>query len=401
MISYMFKSLANRKLTSFLTIAVICASTMLYLSIEQIQNSVRNSFLQTVSNADLLIGKKGSPSQLLLYSLFRMGGAVENISYNSYQQICQDDKIKFCIPISLGDSHKGFRVMGTNENFFNNYQFGNDQKLHLAKGSSFSKSLEVVIGHFVAEKLNYNIGSEIVLAHGIAKNSMQIHDQHNFKVVGILKATGTPIDHTIHTNLSSIEIIHRKEISSHVTPKQISSFIVALKNKFDIFSFRSEINQYKEEALTAIMPAATLLQFWKNIDIIESAMSAVSIFVILTGFIALLCTLLSSLEKRRREISILRTLGAGKYYVFKLLCLESFFCAFAGSVGAVFLLPMVYTSSQSFMLNHFGLRLDFVYFSTHTLVTIIVISLAGLATGLIPAIKAYKYSLSDGLKATL
>ena len=201
-----FASLYARLLTISMTVFAISLSLMLYLSVEKLRTSAYTSFTDTISQTDLILGSRTSSIQLLLYSVFRVGNATNNITWESYEEIMNKDEVEWSVPISLGDSHKGFRVMGTNLDFFKRYKYRGGQLIEISEGNYFDDLYDVVIGAAVAEKLKYNIGNSIIVSHGI--KSFTDHDDQPFKVSGILEKTGTPIDNTVIVSLEAIEAIH-------------------------------------------------------------------------------------------------------------------------------------------------------------------------------------------------
>ena len=202
------KSLLNRKGSIMLTIMAMAVSIFVLLGVEHIRGQSKQSFNSTVSGADLIVGARTGSMNLLLYSVFRMGSPTNNIDWQTYQNISANPKVAWAIPISLGDSHKGFRVMGTTTDYFTYFSYGKKRQLSFSKGKPFEQVFDVVLGAQVAKKLNYTLGANIILAHGLGKTSFSMHDQSPFKVVGILAPTGTPVDQTVHVSLQGIEAVH-------------------------------------------------------------------------------------------------------------------------------------------------------------------------------------------------
>ena len=202
------RSLYNRRGTAFLTVASIAISVALLLGVEKIRTEARSSFASTISATDLIVGARSGDINLLLYSVFRIGNATNNISWESYEDITSRPEVAWAIPISLGDSHRGFRVMGTTRDYFEHYRFARDRRLEMADGKPFAAVFDTVLGANVAEELGYRVGDPIVVAHGAGATSFMEHDDKPFKVVGILARTGTPVDRTVHVSLEGIEAIH-------------------------------------------------------------------------------------------------------------------------------------------------------------------------------------------------
>lgn len=163
-----WKSLLNRKATALLTVLTVAIAVVLLLGVERIRTQAKESFANTISGTDLIVGGRSGQVNLLLYSVFRIGNATNNIDWKSYQEFSQHPAVKWAIPISLGDSHKGFRVLGTNHSYFEHYRYGSKQPLTLSQGREFNGLFETVIGADVAQALGYQVGSQIIIAHGIS-----------------------------------------------------------------------------------------------------------------------------------------------------------------------------------------------------------------------------------------
>ena len=203
-----WKSLTSRRSTAILTIVSIAVSVVLLLGVEKIRINAQSSFANTISGTDLIVGARSGSIQLLLYSVFRIGNATNNISWKSYQTVAQKKGIKWTIPISLGDSHRGFRVMGTNKDYFSFYQYGQKRNLKLITGKPFNDLFDTVIGSEVARSLSYSVGDEVIISHGTVSTSFSEHKDKPFIISGILEHTGTPVDRTVHVSLEGIEAMH-------------------------------------------------------------------------------------------------------------------------------------------------------------------------------------------------
>jgi len=413
MFTLALKSLYNRKFTSILTVASIALSVTLLLGVEQIRTEAKNSFTNTISGTDLIVGARTGPVQLLLYSVFRIGNATNNISWQSYQDIARNPNVKWTIPISLGDSHQGYRVMGTNTDYFEYFRFAGGLQLQMSKGQIFSEVFHAVLGADVAETLNYALGDEMIIAHGAGKVSLIKHDDKPFTVVGILKPTGTPVDQTVHVQLEGIEAIHidwqggaripgmsisaEKALQMNLSPKTITAFLVGLKSRIAAFSFQRQVNQYPHEALLAILPGVALQELWDLISIAEKALLVVSGLVVLVGLSGMLIALMTSLNERRREMAILRSVGARPWQVFTLIVGESTLLTLAGITAGIGSLYGLLWVSQEFILSQFGIFIAVRGLSSYEMLLIIIVCLAGIIIGIIPGYRIYRYSLADGM----
>ncbi|HAS6854970.1 TPA: FtsX-like permease family protein [Vibrio parahaemolyticus] len=407
-----WKSLMNRKATAVLTIMTVAISVILLLGVERIRTQAKDSFANTISGTDLIVGGRSGQVNLLLYSVFRIGNATNNIDWKSYQEFSQHRAVDWAIPISLGDSHKGFRVMGTNHSYFEHYKYGSKQPLTFSKGKEFYGLFETVLGSDVAKQLGYQIGSEIIIAHGISDVGFSRHDKLPFKVVGILAPTGTPVDKTVHVSLEAIEAIHvgwesgarlgptpdAKVLQERdFQPKQITAMLVGLKSRIQTFALQRQINNYPKEPLSAIMPGVALHELWGMMSVAEQALMAVSGFVVIAGLLGMLSSLLTSLQERRREMAILRAMGARPRHVFSLLISEASLLTAAGIVTGVLGLYAILALLQPLIQQHYGINLTLSTLSAYEWMLLSFVQCAGIVIGFIPAFRAYRQSLSDGM----
>ena len=404
-----YKSLLNRRASVLLTLLTIAISVMLLLSIERVRVDAKSSFSNTISGTDLIVGARTGDIQLLLSSVFRIGHTNNGVSWQSYQYITKQRGVKWSIPISLGDSHKGQAVLGTTLDYFKHYRFAKKQPLVFEQGQAFSSINEVVIGSEVAKKLAYQIGDEIVISHGMGNTSFHHHDDNPFKVVGILKPTGTPVDKTLHVPLAAIELIHggghhdhddHHDHSSHALighPKQITAFLMGFDSPLYTLQIRRNINQYKQEPLLAIMPTVTLKELWEMLAIIEKILLLFSFVVVIISLLGMLTTLLANLNQRRRELAILRSVGARPWQLFSLISMESLLTTFLGCLIGCILFYALMGTTAGYLQSQAGVSINISMLSDYELTLIGVIMAAGFIIGLIPATRAYFYSLSDGM----
>ena len=396
-----------------LTVVSIALSVTLLLGVERIRTEARNSFSNTISGTDLIVGARSGPVQLLLYSVFRIGNATNNIGWQSYQAIAGHSQVKWTIPIALGDSHQGYRVMGTNTDYFEHFRFAGGRALEIASGRRFQGVFDAVLGSEVARALGYAVGDPIIIAHGAGKVSFIAHDDKPFTVVGILKPTGTPVDQTVHVRLEGYEAIHidwkdgaplpgrsispERVLEMDLTPRAITAFLVGLRSRIAAFGVQRQINQYPKEPLLAIMPGVALQELWDLIGVAEKALLAVSALAVVVGLSGMLVALMTSLNERRREMAILRSVGARPLHVFALILGESALLTLAGVVLGVGLLYGFLLAGQPLILARFGLFIAIGGLSSYEFMLTGIVCLAGGLVGIIPGIQIYRYSLADGM----
>lgn len=427
------KSLGNRKFTVGLTIVSIALSVALLLGVERIRSEAQTSFTNTISGTDLIVGARTSPVQLLLASVFGLGNVTNNIDWESYEEISDHPGIAWTIPISLGDSHAGFRVTGTTGAFFDHFQYGRKQPLQMQKGAWFNAENGAVLGAEVAEKLGYRVGSGIVVAHGSGEVSFIKHEERPFHVAGILTRTGTPVDRTVFVSLEGIDAIHTgmdpahdhgyDPLFGHTTtdphhadevhgaghydiidqdhighaPKTITAFYVGLKSRSAALSVQRMVNEYKNEALSAILPAVALQELWGIVGVVEKTLLAVSGFVVLVGLSGMLVAIMTNLNERRREMAILRSVGARPMHVLSLIVGEAGLVTLMGIATGTALLYGLLLIGQPLIASRFGLLIGITGFSVYEMLLMGIICVAGILIGVIPGARIYRHSLADGL----
>ena len=404
------KSLKSRRSTAILTVVSIAVSVVLLLGVEKVRVNAQTSFSNTISGTDLIVGARSGSIQLLLYSVFRMGNATNNISWKSYQDIAQQKGIKWTIPISLGDSHRGFRVMGTSRDYFSVYQYGAKRRLEFSAGTQFEAVFDTVIGSEVANALNYSVGDQVIISHGTGSTSFTQHKDKPFFISGILKHTGTPVDRTIHVSLAGIEAMHvnwqgavkkRKPgkalTEANLQPESITAFLVGLESKIISFKMQRYINQYSSEPLLAIFPGIALHELWSLMSVAEKALLIISLFVVLAALTGMLAVSLAGLNERRREIAILRSVGASHWHVMGLLITETVLLTVAGILLGMILLYGSIGFAQPIIEKNYGLFIPITAPNIRELGMIAMLLATSFMVGLVPAYRAYKNSLADGM----
>jgi putative ABC transport system permease protein len=408
------KSLGNRRFSALLTVIAIGLSVTLLLAVEKVRTEARSSFASTISGTDLIVGARSGSVQLLLYSVFRIGNATNNVRWDSYQHFADHPRVDWAIPISLGDSHRGFKVMGTSQGYFDHYQYGRNQALSFSAGERFDDLYDAVIGADIARELGYELNTELVLAHGTGAVSFVDHADKPFQVSGILARTGTPVDRTIHISLEGMEALHvdwqqgmpargSAAVSAEeareldLTPKAITAILLGLNNRISTFAVQRDVNQYSREPLQAVLPGVALQELWSLLGMAEKALFIFSIFVGLTGLVGMLTAILSSLNERRREMAILRSVGARPRHVFALLLLEAASLALGGILLGLGLLYLGLWIGQPLILSQYGLFIAITPPGLYEWTLLGAILLASILMGSVPAWRAYRQSLVDGL----
>ena len=513
------KSLRNRAFSTSLTVGSIALSVALLIGVENVRVGMRESFSNTISQTDLIVGTKGGTIQLLLYSVFGMGAPTENVSWEAYRQWAEHPAVAWTIPYSLGDSHRGFRVIGTNEDFYHRYRYRGGQEIALAEGRASEGLYDVTLGADVAEELNYGLGDEIAVTHGIGEVGFLVHDHMPFTVVGVLVKTFTPVDRALYVTLEGMEAIHLEEgasaasddghehdeetvteaavtddghaheeeaeaapaddghmheedeveaapvddehghaheeesevasaddghtheedeVVSEVTQAppeddghaheeeaeeavaeaapvddghaheadlsiedvevtQVTSFFVGTTDRRDVLMLQREINDFEDEPMMAVIPGVALNEMWRSLGYAETGLRLVTIFVVLVGLLGMLVSLYTSLNERRREMAILRAVGAGPSRIVALLVLESACLAAAGALAGLALVYVLLSVGQSIVEAQVGLFIPIRPPGSVELLFMGAVVSAGFLMGFVPALKAYRTALHDGL----
>jgi putative ABC transport system permease protein len=391
----------------------IALSTFLLLGIERIRTDVRENFSNAVSGTDLIVGARTGPVQLLLYSVFRIGSATNNIRWSSVQAIEKHRAVSWVVPISLGDSHRGFSVVGTTTAYFERFRYGERQELGFAHGRPFEGVFDAVVGSEVANKLGYRLGDRVVLSHGDGAFAANDHADKPFTIVGILKATGTPVDRSVHISLQAMEAIHldwvagapmpgmsvpADQVAQHdLTPKTVTAILVGLKSRAAVFSVQRTVSEFEGEPLLAVLPGVALDELWDVVGVGERGLLAMSVLVSLVSLAGLVAVILAGLNERRRELAILRAVGAGPRQILLLLAAEGALVTVSGVfIGSVMCLTTI-AALRDWVQSALGIGLQLGMPSETEWLLLAAVVICGWAASLVPGIRAYRMSLGDGL----
>jgi putative ABC transport system permease protein len=408
----------SRRATLVWVLVCITLSTSLLLAFERVRADMRSSFLQAVSGTDLIVGARTGAVPLMLYSVFRVGNATNNINYASVQALAQHRAVRWVVPLSLGDSHKGFPVLGTGSAYFQHFLYGDQQALVVKEGRAFSGTLdglyEAVVGAEVAEALGYKLGQRITLSHGSGGGPLATeHGDKPFSVVGILARTGTPVDRTVHVSLEAIEAIHLDWVGGaplpgvtipadqarkfDLAPKQVTAALVGLKSRAAVFNVQRHVNSFEAEPLMAVLPGVALDELWEVVGTGEKALLSMSVMVGVVSLLGLIAVVLAGLNERRRELAVLRAVGAKPVHLLRLLALEGAWVTLLGVAAGAVLTTLLMALGTPWLQAHYGVQLRWTEVSVTQMAWLLAIFMAGLVASLWPAWRAYRLSLADGL----
>lgn len=412
MIRLALASLFNRKASAWLTILAIAVSTLLLLGVERVRHQTQENFANTISGTDLIVGARTGSTQLLLSSVFHIGTLNNTLSWQSYEHLQSLRGVAWHIPLALGDSYGEFPVVATTTDFFQYFQYADKQQLRFNEGAAFSHADTAVLGAEVAKRRQLGVNDQFTIAHGSGGISFSDHGAHPFVVSGVLQRTGTPVDQAVYIPLSGLGIVHGEvhgEVSItadhhdyHEPPVYtLSAVLLGLNSRPLALRMQRDINTYQDEPLSAIMPGLALTELWRTLSLFEKALFAVSILVVATGLLGMLTALLSSLRERRREMAVLRAIGAGPATIFSLLVSEALILAIIGVSLGVAALYTVLGLGSDWLLTNTGILLRATPLTGTEWSFLAAIIAAAFVLSFIPAWRAYRNALADGLTIRL
>jgi putative ABC transport system permease protein len=329
--------------------------------------------------------------------------------------------VAWTIPYALGDSHHGFRVIGTTDDFYRHYRFRRTGRGTFAAGRAPANASEVAVGSDVARTRGYAMGDSLAMTHGMIGSGIMDHEQHPFVVVGLIAPTFTPIDRALYVTLDGVIAMHAGAGAAAAplampgaampgaspppgvanpnepAPDALSAFFVGTRSRMGTLQLQREINTSRDEPLTAAIPGYTLAELWRTVGVAEGGLRVVAAFVVLVSLLGMLVSLYSALSARRREMAILRAVGAGPRTIVSLLVLESGLLSALGSALGLALVYGLLFAARGAVEARFGLFIPIHAPGAVELGYVGVVVASGLLIGLVPAVKAYRNSLADGL----
>lgn len=414
-------SLRHRAATALITTVAIAVAVALLLGVELVRRGVKDSFSASAGGTDLIVGARGSGVQLLLYSLFGLGAPTRNLDPEVGDRIAGQPGIAWTIPIALGDSFAGFRVVATNDQLFEHWRIRRHQRLALERGRFFGEGLEAVAGAEVAREQHLEPGDSIVLRHGLGL-ALQQHDDHPFTVVGRLEPTGGPLDRAIFIPLAGLAEIHAhgehgaaeghsseaehygSEAQGHDPDEEVAlaAIFVGLENRATALDWQRRLEANTEGGeLTAILPGVTLTELWQSWRPVEDILRFFTVAIVVVALLGLTVALRAAVEERRRELAILRALGVGPARLAGLVLLETLFLACAGIALGIGGAYAAIAWSGPTLESRAGLSLPLQLPSGELIGVLALILVAALLLGGWPALRAYRQSLNDGLEQRL
>lgn len=398
-----FLSALARKGGLLIMVVSTAISVAILLGVFKIRDDTKTSFSNAISGVDLVVGAKGSPTELILYSVFHIGRATNTIAASYEKSLVAIKPVAWVVPVQLGDSFRGYPVVGTSVEFFTRIK-AQGRHLELSEGKTLTDPtlFEVVLGANVAKNTQLKLGEQIAITHGSGTGPKQDHSNSPFRIVGILKPNGTPIDNAVFISTNAFDALHDIEEGGIQFAKlnpdsQVSAFYVGLKDRGSVFSVRRQIEALPNAGLMGVMPGVALDDLWSTMEVAENALLIISLGVLITTILGITATLLVSLENRRRELAIFRAIGAKPYQLLRLVLFEALFISLIGIALGWLMLQIMILLSTDYFRTSWGVVTSIGLPTTHDLLSLLALVIVVLICACIPAIKAYRMALNEEL----
>ncbi len=408
-----WKSIKQRSLASVLTMFSIMLGVALVVSILILKQESQDAFSQTATGYEIIVGPKGSSLQLTLNTIYQIGVPIQNMPYDTYTKLKDDKRVKLAIPYVLGDNFKNHRLIGTVPEVFTDFSYQKDKKYQLKDGKFFTKDFEAVIGNETALKTGLKVGDTFIGSHGVesyeGSEGMFEHAEFKFTVTGILEKTFTPIDKVVFTSMNSVWEIHhheaeekykeRNDTTHREMEKSITAILISLKSPVYFDLLRRQINENKFEGINAqaVIPTFEIKQLFDIIGNINSILIIIAYLVVFVAVISILVSIYNSMNERKRDIAIMRSLGARKNTILNIILIEGFIVSFIGGLFGIIVSHVLIFLFRDTISNTAGIQISGTLFNIFEFYILAGTVALGLIVTLIPALKAYNTDVASNL----
>ena len=399
----------------------VSVSVLILLGVQQLRHDARQSFTQALSGVDLMVGPRGSASELMLYSVFQVGRPSRNMAHEAYVALRALPQVRWAVPVQLGDTYRGFPVLGTTPELFEVFQT-QGARLQWAQGRPFADPqadagavVEAVLGAQVAARHGLSVGDRLVLTHGRSDGLAPDHADQPFTVVGVLQATGAPIDRNVIISLQGFEALHQGMGApglpwlggvgaaptvaerAALVPRELTAVWVGLHARTEVFSARRGIERLPQDSLMAVLPGVALDELWQVVKLAENALLAIGVLVAVSGMLSVAAVLMVGLSARRKELAVLRALGATPLALLGLVWLEALGVCLLGMLGGLVLHGLGLWALQDLLRTELGIAVQWGWPTAEVAWSLAGLVLAAWLAASVPALRAYRLSLVDGL----
>ncbi|MFP4502649.1 MAG: ABC transporter permease [Candidatus Hydrogenedentota bacterium] len=428
----------NRKLTTILTIVSVALGVALITAVLTLRDETRRRFEEEGQTFDMVVGAKGSALQLVLCAVYFMDRPPGNISTDIYHQIAEDPMVRAAFPIAIGDSFQGFPIVGTTPEYLAHERLNVrddtfSRVLAFAEGEPFDEPMEIVIGAHVARATGVEVGDQVVGTHGFIELSestreavgFHSHEHQPYTVVGILEPSNSPNDRALFTNIQSVWDVHADpskfpewhgteeeeahqdahdhghaghahDTHTHSAGDEVTAVLVQLDSPADRFVFKDMVNRKYNAA--ADIPIQVIEKLYDQLlSTAKLVLLAVGYLVVVVSALSILIGLYLSIMQRRRDMAIMRALGASAYEIFGAVLIEAFWVTLLG-IGLGWILGGAVTFGLSaYLAAKFGMTLNAFIIGRETVNAFAVILGVGILAGLLPAWQAYRSDVARDL----
>lgn len=389
------RSLRQHALSTSITSASVGLACGLLLSVWVLKDQSRATFTQINGGFDAVLGARSSKLQLVLNAIFHLEASPANIAWSDYLEIQKNPNVALAVPIAMGDNFRGFRVVGTLPELFTKTEYAPGKRYVVsAPGRIFDIGLrEALVGSFAARKLGLRRGDIFHPYHGLTFDEKQQHAEE-YVVVGILKPSNTPADRVIWIPLEGVQKMSGHSISAAT---ELSAVLVKLKNPIAGRTLELQYNRHGDRLTFAWPIGATIAELLNKVGWLESVLGWVAALVALVAAGSVMASIYNSMNERRRQIAILRALGARRRTVFLTIFFEAVAIAALGVlIGFVFYFALVWIAGRIIHAQT-GVLIDPLTWNPAMLWAPAGLLALGALAGIVPGLKAYRTDVAENL----
>jgi putative ABC transport system permease protein len=401
-----FQNLIHKPLNLALSLVLFGLGIGLISLMFILNKQITQKFENNLAGIDLIIGAKGSPLQLVLNGLYHIDAPTGNIAMKDAAPFLNPKHplIKKAVPLSLGDSYKGFRIVGTNMDFPSLY------KAELDQGAWWGTPMEVVIGSSIASYSRLKIGDTFISSHGLTMDELNQHDHDSYRVVGIMKSTGSVCDQLILTAPESIWQVHehKKKItdtthaelhedSAAIADREITTLLIQYKSKTSIAALNMQRNINQNTSLQAATPAIEINRLFSMMGIGFDAIRILAWVIAFVSGLSIFISLYNSLKERKQELALMRVMGATPSALFSLIIIEGLLVALLGYLIGILLSHIVLQFSAETIFNLYKYRINPWSFIVEEAWLLAGAMLIGFVAAVLPAFQAYRTDIAKSI----
>ncbi|MCK5861315.1 MAG: ABC transporter permease [Candidatus Hydrogenedentes bacterium] len=394
----------NRKVTTLLTILSVALGVGLISAVLTLREETQKRFETEGQAFDIVLGAKGNPLQLVLSTVYFLDAPTGNINISVFNELKDHEDVTAAFPIGMGDSYKGYRIIGTTRDLMD-FTYGDRTPYALAAGHYFEKPYEVVVGANVAQDANLELGDTFVGTHGFVDIASLVHKDHPYTVTGILARSGSPNDRAIFCDIQSVWDVHAHceghdheagESCAHQPGNEITAALIKLASPAIRFEFKQNVNR-NYNAMAAI-PIQEIQKLYEQLlGIAKLVLLAIGYLVVAISSLSILIGLYMAILQRKRDLAIMRALGASRGEIFGAVIIEAFWVTLLG-IGAGWLMgALVCMVLNYYLVAQLGFHVPAVQMTPDLIAAYSTVILMGLVAGILPAWQAYRTDVARDL----